>query len=123
MGHFIRKYRQVAFQISSRTQRVWLSVMYLLVVWQIICILSARNHYSVDIVVSLWLTPIFTQWFESIEPEDREYTPELEDVFGGLLQRFVSAKEWHQADVVVFPDPEAPVGMELRSVPALLRSG
>lgn len=95
--HFFTKYGEAAFQIPNQVHRVAIALLWCLVVWQLVCVLSARNHYSVDVVISCWIVPLFIFWFNrAVLPKDIAYKTEFEDCWGGCLQRIMSAKCWHE---------------------------
>jgi len=92
---FLDNYAEAAFLWSNYVHRTVIRSMYVFMVWQIFCIISARNHYTVDIVVALWFAPLFIFWYNrKVQTEDIVYKPELED--SSYFQSCFSAKSWHR---------------------------
>lgn len=75
-GCIVARYGQRCFALSSTGGAVLRGVTYLLVSSQAFIIVSARNHYTVDVVVASYTTPLLWYFYcnalhpSDLEPED-----------------------------------------------------
>jgi hypothetical protein len=59
--------------LSERTFRAWMAVLWVCVVLQGVIIVGLRNHYTADVVVSAYVTPLLWTWYNGVlHPHDVE---------------------------------------------------
>jgi len=70
------RYAPTSFMMTPRFVRiVFRPLVWLMVVMQGIGIIMARNHYTMDVVVASYTTPLLWYWYITyLEPEDMKPT-------------------------------------------------
>ena len=69
----IFKYSKAVFRLSDNGNKVLLFFTALLGIVQVPITLAARNHYTVDVVVASWATPLMWFWYsKQVLPKDME---------------------------------------------------
>ena len=66
----LNKYGELAFQLSATRFRLAQILWYTLAVLEAILIVASRQHYTVDVIVSIYTTPLVWWLYECVVPED-----------------------------------------------------
>jgi hypothetical protein len=73
------RYVPTSFMMSARfVHNVFRPLVWLMVVIQGITIIMARNHYTMDVVIASYVTPLLWHWYiTALEPEDMKPIPSV----------------------------------------------
>ena len=69
--------------LSRRLFRLWLAMLYICIVLQSLIIVGLRNHYTADVVVSAYVSPLLWNWYNGVmHPKDVLLNDDDDDMDG-----------------------------------------